>query len=231
MFGYVYETINSLNNKKYIGQKKGNFNENYKGSGIHLKSAFLKQGKHNFTVKVLAIANSRNELNELEIFHIKERNAVLSEDYYNLASGGNAWGSTKTKETREKISKATKGRRAYNKGIPNPEQSKRMKENNPMKNKEISTRAAEKRKGKPAWNKGLKKNEPSPLKGKRVENGKIIAESNIIQKICIVCSKDFSVIYKERSRITCGKSCAATYSNLKRAGKWLACVAAGGCEI
>ena len=45
MYGYVYETINLVNNKKYIGKRvKSKFDINYKGSGKILKQAFEKYG-------------------------------------------------------------------------------------------------------------------------------------------------------------------------------------------
>jgi len=37
-FGYIYKTINLLDNKIYIGKKEGKFNVNYYGSGLYLKT-------------------------------------------------------------------------------------------------------------------------------------------------------------------------------------------------
>ena len=41
-YGYIYKTTNLIENKIYIGQKKGFFHSNYYGSGIYLKSAIKK---------------------------------------------------------------------------------------------------------------------------------------------------------------------------------------------
>ena len=43
MYGYVYETINLINGKKYIGKHVSNsFDSNYYGSGKNLIKAFNK---------------------------------------------------------------------------------------------------------------------------------------------------------------------------------------------
>lgn len=54
MKGYIYETTNLINNKKYIGKHIcNNFDENYYGSGVTLKRALNKYGKENFKIKIL----------------------------------------------------------------------------------------------------------------------------------------------------------------------------------
>lgn len=69
MFGYIYLTENLINSKKYIGQHKNNsFNPSYLGSGTILKQAINKYGKENFKVEVLEECNSKEELNEKEIY-------------------------------------------------------------------------------------------------------------------------------------------------------------------
>lgn len=98
MYGYIYETTNLINNKKYIGKKKSEiFLENkYLGSGIALNAAIKKYGENNFIVKLLDTAESLKELNEKEKFYIEKFNAVISEEYYNIAKGGDGgiiWGS------------------------------------------------------------------------------------------------------------------------------------------
>lgn len=45
MYGYIYETTNLINGKKYIGKRvKPKFDGNYKGSGKVLKHAIEKYG-------------------------------------------------------------------------------------------------------------------------------------------------------------------------------------------
>lgn len=88
LYGYIYVTENLINGKKYIGQHRGNFTENYKGSGKLIRRAFDKYGFDNFSVKILEECNSEEELNQAEKKYILECNAVDSDLYYNLAYGG-----------------------------------------------------------------------------------------------------------------------------------------------
>jgi group I intron endonuclease len=90
-YGFIYITTNLINGKKYIGQKKFDISNTwitYLGSGKHLKRAIIKYGKENFIREILSIAYSKEELNQLEIEYIKNHNATESNDYYNIASGG-----------------------------------------------------------------------------------------------------------------------------------------------
>lgn len=90
MYGYIYKTTNSLNNKIYIGQKKSEkfLGENYLGSGKYLKHAIDKYGKENFIVEMIDTAESRNELSELEIYYIAKYNSTDQNIGYNIARGG-----------------------------------------------------------------------------------------------------------------------------------------------
>lgn len=59
MYGYIYETINLINRKKYIGQHKANkFDKNYYGSGKILKQVLLREGKENFEVRLIEKCNN-----------------------------------------------------------------------------------------------------------------------------------------------------------------------------
>lgn len=129
-YGFIYMTINLINNKKYIGQKK--IDENYKwktylGSGGALKKSVAKYGKKNFKRVVIAEASNAEELNELEIEYINKHDAVSNREFYNLAAGGGAWpvmigkenpfyGKTHSLEVIKKIQKANIGKLAWNKG-------------------------------------------------------------------------------------------------------------------
>lgn len=90
MYGYIYKTINLINNKFYIGQKKSNtfLQEKYLGSGIRLKSAIQHYGKENFKVILIDIAETKEELDQKEIFWITFLNANDLDTAYNLAKGG-----------------------------------------------------------------------------------------------------------------------------------------------
>lgn len=93
MFGYIYLTTNTINQKKYIGQRKIPKNksieeDNYLGSGVLLKKAILAHGKENFIKEIIHTAESQEKLDQLEIEEIKNRNAMTDKGYYNIASGG-----------------------------------------------------------------------------------------------------------------------------------------------
>ena len=114
MYGYIYETTNLVNGKKYIGQKKGTrFYPNYKGSGKIIGQAISKYGWDNFSVRMLCPCFSQEELDAEEIDYIAHCNAVESPEYYNLAVGGQGIkkGSKMSDDQRLATSKAMKGRK------------------------------------------------------------------------------------------------------------------------
>lgn len=88
-YGFIYITINMVNGKKYIGQKIFKYNwKDYLGSGILLLRSLDKYGKDNFYKEIIAVAYSKEELDQLEMEFIKNHNAVESPEYYNISSGG-----------------------------------------------------------------------------------------------------------------------------------------------
>ena len=120
MYGYVYIVECLINNKKYIGQHKGEFTTKYLGSGKIQKQSIKKYGKDNFSVSLLSKCYSKQELDESEKFWIDFYKADQSDDFYNIKTGGlttgglygknnGRYGKTVSKETRLKISKANKG--------------------------------------------------------------------------------------------------------------------------
>lgn len=89
MYGYIYETTNLIDGKKYIGQHVASeFDPSYKGSGKYLWNAINKHGWSNFSVRMLCPCFSQEELDAEEIDYIAHCNAVESPDYYNLQAGG-----------------------------------------------------------------------------------------------------------------------------------------------
>lgn len=107
MHGYIYETTNLVNGRKYIGQHTSStFDPNYKGSGKLLRQAFEKYGWSNFSVRMLCLCFSQEELDAEEIDYIAHCNAVESQDYYNLQAGGqvgNIAGSRMSKSTKHRM--------------------------------------------------------------------------------------------------------------------------------
>lgn len=133
----IYKTTNLINQKFYVGKDTHN-NPNYYGSGKRLKLAIQKYGLENFRKEIIEVCNTLEELNAREKFWIKELNAI--NEGYNISLGGDGGdtisnnprkkeigkkisesnkgrsiGKTNSKETREKISKALKGKFLGNK--------------------------------------------------------------------------------------------------------------------
>ena len=94
-YGFIYLTINLVNGKKYIGQRKiqkcGVDRDEYLGSGILLTRAIKKYGKENFKREVLDFANNIDELNSKEKYYISLYNAVDRDDFYNIDCGGRGY--------------------------------------------------------------------------------------------------------------------------------------------
>jgi len=83
----VYETINKINGKRYIGKDKHN-DLKYLGSGKLLQKAIKKYGKENFVKTILEYCSSEAELAEKERHWIQITNAQTSKLYYNIGEGG-----------------------------------------------------------------------------------------------------------------------------------------------
>jgi len=111
-YGFIYITINLINGKIYIGKRKFNRGwQYYLGGGVAFKKSVKKYGRENFIRNIIAIAYSKEELNNLEIEFIKNHNAVNSLDYYNITKGGDTGleGFHHSDETRQKMSMSQKG--------------------------------------------------------------------------------------------------------------------------
>lgn len=106
----IYRITNNINGKNYIGQHKyKKLNDEYTGSGIHIKRAIKKYGKENFTKEILysRILN-KETADSMEIFAIKKERA-LGKAEYNIANGGQ--GGDLGPNVRRKISEAKKGKK------------------------------------------------------------------------------------------------------------------------
>ena len=164
-YGYVYLTTNLINNKKYIGQHRGEPNDSYFGSGIYIKQAIKKYGKENFKKEILCYADSQEELNKLEIEFITLHNAVEDEMYYNIALGGytpvavgGMKGKKHTEETKQKLRELNLGENNPNFGKCgelNPGYGKPRSEETKRKISETRIKL------------GLAKGENNPMYGKR----------------------------------------------------------------
>ena len=123
MYGYVYLVTNSLDGKIYVGQHKAEkFESRYLGSGIHIRNAVKKYGKDKFAVKLIDTAESKEELDEKEIYWIRELDSRNPDVGYNLAKGGA--GHQMSGTTRQRMAEAHRGR----KNPKSPETIKKLSE-------------------------------------------------------------------------------------------------------
>lgn len=83
----IYKLTNTVNGLVYIGQHSTNkLNDGYMGSGLKIREAIRKYGKHQFRKEILALCDTKEELDELEIFFISIYNST--QNGYNIAKGG-----------------------------------------------------------------------------------------------------------------------------------------------
>lgn len=84
----IYQTVNLLNGKIYIGKHETDDPyDDYLGSGKILLSAIRKYGRENFKKDVLYIFESRQEMDAKEAEIINE-DFVIRNDTYNIKTGG-----------------------------------------------------------------------------------------------------------------------------------------------
>jgi group I intron endonuclease len=112
----IYKTTNKINGKIYVG-KDVNHGPDYLGSGFLLHKAIKKYGRENFVNETIEECENTEQLNEREIFWIKELDSTNRKIGYNIAkggTGGDTWThlDDATKElVRKKRSEA--GKKAY----------------------------------------------------------------------------------------------------------------------
>ena len=190
---YIYRITNKINGKTYIGQHKyKKLNDNYMGSGKLIKLAKNKYGKENFKKEILEFNIPDIDLaNDWEQMYILfERSKGKAE--YNIANGGNGGyigpvseetrqklskalkGKHRSEETKRKISESKKGKQTWNKGKHlSGETRKKISEAN--KGREFSEdhkrRLSEARKGKEPWNKGKQHSDDSKKKMSEAHKG------------------------------------------------------------
>lgn len=92
-YGIIYKIECNINNKIYIGQTSIGFDERYKGDlekythNLELKKDIKRYGMDNFNItKVLDKAETKNELDEKEVYWIDYFNSYI--DGYNKNIGG-----------------------------------------------------------------------------------------------------------------------------------------------
>ena len=126
MFHILYKTTNTITGKYYIGaHSTDNLNDGYLGSGVRLRNAIKKYGKHVFVKEILACFDTREEA-FLEESKIVTEEFIKSKTNYNMCPGG-LGSSVKTIEFKKQISAKLKGR------IVSQATRDKMSKNNGMK--------------------------------------------------------------------------------------------------
>lgn len=109
MYGYIYITIDHLENKVYIGQHKSN-NAMYFGSGKIIQSIIRKR-KHSLEKRILGYCETKEELNIAEQECIAFFNSFDRRYGYNLSLGGESgsFGAKWADKSKEKLSQSISG--------------------------------------------------------------------------------------------------------------------------
>lgn len=91
MYGYIYMTTNNITGLIYIGQKHSDIflGTKYLGSGKKLLLAIDKYGKEAFSTHLIEQVNSKELMDEREIYWIAKYNSTRRDIGYNLSTGGN----------------------------------------------------------------------------------------------------------------------------------------------
>jgi group I intron endonuclease len=123
----VYQTLNLINGKKYIGKDEYN-RDSYLGSGITLKKAINKYGRENFKKEILEYCNDSQHLQEREEYWLNITNAADDPLYYNRTNKSRGpkkgtkhtshkngidnknWGKVRTEEEKIKMSQIKLGK-------------------------------------------------------------------------------------------------------------------------
>lgn len=117
VYGIVYKVTNTINNKIYVGQTIAGLKtrqENHVNDALakrdnhYFHNAIRKHGKDKFEWKIIGSAESKEKLDELEIYYIKELKSF--KEGYNLTKGaGGMTGYIITEEHRKNLSESHKG--------------------------------------------------------------------------------------------------------------------------
>ena len=100
----IYKITNLINNKIYIGQHvTTNIDDDYMGSGDHIKNAIKKYGIENFKKEIIAECSSFEEMNELEK-ELVNHEFVQNPNTYNHSIGGSyGWKNCLKYKSKEEI--------------------------------------------------------------------------------------------------------------------------------
>lgn len=119
MFYTIYKITNKINGKIYIGKHQTeNINDDYLGSGHHIKAAVKKYGRSNFTKEILHVFDNEEQMDKMEILIVNE-DFIKRKDVYNISVGGEGGpkfrGKNHTDETKRKLSIISQKPKTYSK--------------------------------------------------------------------------------------------------------------------
>lgn len=225
---YIYKITNKLNNKIYIGQRAStvepSLDTKYMGSGIHIKRSIKNHGKENFIKEIIEVCESKEQLNQREIYWIGfylSRNPIIG---YNISKGGDGginWIDGKCPNIGLKRSEETKNKiRLIRINQPSPNKGKKMSDEQKLKlsethkgkpspmigkhhSEETKLKISISNKGKISWNKGKQFSDETKLKmclNHADVSGKNNPNYGKKQKTCKCpyCSKIGSIINMKR---------------------------------
>lgn len=162
-------------------------NDGYLGSGTYFNNALKKYGKENFLLQILEYCDNYNDMIEAEK-HYVDQDWVLSNDNYNLKTGGHSAGILSA-DSKKKISETLKLKYKNGEIIPprlnnhiSPSAKTKEKISNTLKEKYKNEEHHNK--GKVAWNKGIKTNTPPWNKG--LTGATQTEESNIKRSVSLI---------------------------------------------
>lgn len=159
-YGLIYQAINKVNNKSYIGRTSKSLKERIQkhiratrsySRFYYFQNALVKYGFNSFDWNILCYCNSKDELWSRETYFIDYFRTYKTD--YNLTLGGD--GSSITPEIREKIRRSKIGKN-------NPMYGKRGKDCpnfGAIRSKEMRKQISDSLKGHIPWNKGLLQSE------------------------------------------------------------------------
>ena len=126
----VYVITNVVNGKKYLGKCVHNKSW-YFGSGLAIRQAIEKYGKHNFIKEIIHEVPTIEEAAKIEFDLSVKFNVVADPMWYNLkygGLGGSLRGRLVSEETRNRISISKKGMPSWNIGLAGTDEVKHTEE-------------------------------------------------------------------------------------------------------
>ena len=113
-YGVIYKITNQINGKSYVGQTTTSLSQrmaSHRYADSVIGNAIRKYGWENFSVEVLEECDTKEELNEREIFWIAALNCKTPNGYNRSDGGDGPTGYVCSDETRAKLSAAGKGKK------------------------------------------------------------------------------------------------------------------------